>query len=108
MLSDIHSHMLSAGPVADPTLRPEDVAGSQKRQLLITAFRQLDSISQRDTNLMLVKALHNMESTAFFINYMLQVRGFILCSPNVLTICRGILIFLCCGKRWLMSLRGKK
>ncbi|KAK7027415.1 hypothetical protein VNI00_015251 [Paramarasmius palmivorus] len=72
VLSDIHSHMLSAGPVADPTLRPEDVAGSQKRQLLITAFRQLDSISQRDTNLMLVKALHNMESTAFFINYMLQ------------------------------------
>ncbi|KAK7037323.1 hypothetical protein VNI00_011314 [Paramarasmius palmivorus] len=72
VLNDIHSHMLSAGPVADPTLRPEDVLGSPKRQLLITAFRQLDSISQRDTNLMLVKALHNMESTAFFINYMLQ------------------------------------
>ncbi|KAK7020635.1 hypothetical protein VNI00_017673 [Paramarasmius palmivorus] len=72
VLSDIHTHMLSSGPVADPTLHPDEMAGSSKRQLLITAFRQLDSISQRDTNLMLVKALHNMESTAFFINYMLQ------------------------------------
>ncbi|KAK7021859.1 hypothetical protein VNI00_017206 [Paramarasmius palmivorus] len=72
VLSDIHTHMLSSGPVADPTLRSEEIVGSSKRQLLITAFRQLDCISQRDTNLMLVKALHNMESTAFFINYMLQ------------------------------------
>ncbi|EEB88975.1 hypothetical protein MPER_12987 [Moniliophthora perniciosa FA553] len=72
MLINLQRTLDSSSNVDDPTLLSEDLQGTEHQQLLVTAFRQLKTIAKRDVKLTVAKALLNMESTAFFINYMLQ------------------------------------
>ncbi|KAK7037364.1 hypothetical protein VNI00_011114 [Paramarasmius palmivorus] len=72
ILLNMQVALSSCGPVPDPTLRPEDLRASTSHRLVETAVRLLGALTRRDTNIPVLKAIQNIEMTAFFINYLMQ------------------------------------
>ncbi|KAK7032386.1 hypothetical protein VNI00_013134 [Paramarasmius palmivorus] len=72
ILSNMQAALGTCGPVRDGTLSPDDLRTSSSQQLVVTAIRLLGALSSRDTNMLVLKVLQNLEMTAFFINYLLQ------------------------------------
>ncbi|KAK7027426.1 hypothetical protein VNI00_015262 [Paramarasmius palmivorus] len=73
ILTNLEAALGRCGPVPSVTLRPQDMHSTSARRLVATAVRQLCGLVQRETNLLVLKAIQNLESAAFFINYMLQM-----------------------------------
>ncbi|KAK7036597.1 hypothetical protein VNI00_011530 [Paramarasmius palmivorus] len=76
ILLNMHSAVGSCPSSAQSTLRPAELQASTARQLVVTAVRQLDALRQRETSLLVFKAVQNLESASFFINYMLRMLRF--------------------------------
>ncbi|EEB88765.1 hypothetical protein MPER_13222 [Moniliophthora perniciosa FA553] len=59
-------------PASSGSIAEETIQRTPSQELLLSAFKQLQSVIDCNTKLFALKALHNMEMAAFAINFLLQ------------------------------------
>ncbi|KAK7038676.1 hypothetical protein VNI00_010560 [Paramarasmius palmivorus] len=74
VIRNLQHELNSYKPVKETTLHPSELQTRPNCRLIHTALRLLGALSRKDMNSLVLKVLTNLESTAFFINFLLQGR----------------------------------
>ncbi|KAK7049472.1 hypothetical protein VNI00_005503 [Paramarasmius palmivorus] len=75
VIKQLHSSMQLNGAITGPKSQPHQFTDDPSRLLVNTAIHLLESISLGNGTSIVRKAQHNLEATAFFINFMFRLFG---------------------------------